>query len=95
MQKVVFNPLTAVTPAYQNKAKAKLDRMKPRETVVNVDVAALPIRKGAPLSSIEPATPLQRLGELQPRALASFDVVSHHSAYAVPLQSHRYARHTK
>ncbi len=95
MQKVVFNPLTAVTPAYQNKAKAKLDRMKPRETVVNVDVAALPIRKGSVLSSIEPATPLQRLGELQPRALASFDVVSHHSVHAVPLQSHRYARHTK
>lgn len=95
MQKVVFNPLTSVTPAYQNKAKAKLDRMKPRETVVNVDVSSLPIRKGALLSSIEPATPLQRLGELQPRNLDSFDVVSHHSAYSAPLQSHSYARHTK
>ncbi len=95
MQKVVFTPLTAVTPAYQNKAKAKLDRMKPRETVVNVDVAALPIRKGTVLSSIEPATPLQRLGELQPRALASFDVVAREATHALSLQSHRYARHTK
>jgi len=85
----------AVTPAYQNKAKAKLDRMKPRETVVNVDVAALPIRKGTVLSSIEPATPIQRLGELQPRNLESFDVVEREAVHAVPLQSHRYARHTK
>ena len=84
-----------MTAAIISLEQAKLDRMKPRETVVNVDVTSLPIRKGTVLSSIEPATPLQRLGELQPRALASFDVVNHHSAYSAPVQSHRYARHTK
>jgi hypothetical protein len=95
MQKAVFNPLASVTPAYQNKAKAKLDSMKATQKVTNVDLETLPTRDGDRLRAFSPQNPLQRLGELKPHDRTSFDAVNVNGQHTVPLQGHRYARNSK